>query len=208
MADANAEASAGLETTRTFEALLAGVLPVAYGVAIRLVRNRADAEDLIQEAALQAFRGFSGFEIGTNFKAWYLRILTNCFYAGHRKKQREPDTIRLDDAPPLYLYDRAIESGLAARSDDPAALILGRIDEEQIAAAIAALPPEFRVVTALYFIDDMSYEEIAAIVDCPIGTVRSRLHRGRRMLQKALWHFAEERGVISALQANAKSAEA
>lgn len=184
-----------------FEALLEPLLPLAYGVAYRMARNQADAEDLVQEAALQAFRAFHTFELGTNFKAWYLRILTNCFFARYRKKKRQPEVIDLDEAGPLYMLRQAATSGLLSQSDDPASDLLGRMDAEQISAAIGALPEEYRIVTALYFLDDLSYQEIAAVVDVPLGTVRSRLHRGRRMLQKALWHLAQEQGLVPKLGA-------
>ncbi len=182
-----------------FEDLIAPILGVAYGLALRLVRNQADAQDLVQEASLQAFRGFSGFQAGTNFKAWYLRILTNCFYMRHRKKMREPQTVAIDDVEPLYLFMRTAHAGLHDRSPDPAELLMSRLDTEKIERAMAALPEEYRVVTTLYFMDDLSYEEIAEVVGRPVGTVRSRLHRGRRMLQKALWQIAEEQNVVSSL---------
>lgn len=182
-----------------FEALLAPVLGIAYGLALRLVRQHADAQDLVQEASLQAFRGFGGFQQGTNFKAWYLKILTNCFYMRHRKRLREPETIGIEDIEPLYLFMRTAHAGLHEKTPDPAEALMSRLDSEQIASAMEALPAEYRVVTTLYFMDDMSYEEIAEVVGCPVGTVRSRLHRGRRMLQKALWHIAEEQNLISSL---------
>lgn len=185
--------------TQRFGALLEPVLPLAYGYALRLARQPDDAQDLVQEAALLAFRGFDGFTPGTNFKAWYLRILTNCFYAKYRKQRRAPMTVDLEDAPPLYLMTMSGEAGLFTRYDDPAEALVSRLGVEAVADAIAALPEEFRVVTTLFFLEDQSYQEIAAILDCPLGTVRSRLHRGRRMLQKVLWHLAAERGIVSQL---------
>lgn len=183
----------------TFESLLQPVLPVAYGVAVRMARNPADAEDLVQEAALLAFRAFHTFELGTNFKAWYMRILTNCFFAKYRKAKRAPEMVDLDGAPPLHLLLQSAGAGVHAHTDDPAGALLERLDAEQVAAAIAALPDEYRVVCALYFVDDLPYQEIADIVGVPLGTVRSRLHRGRRMLQKALWHLAESHGIVAEL---------
>jgi RNA polymerase sigma-70 factor (ECF subfamily) len=188
-----------LSNARTFEALLQPLLPLAYGVALRLARHSADAEDLVQEAALHAFRAFHTFEPGTNFKAWYMRILTNCFYARYRKKKREPEMVDIEDAPPLYLLGRTVAAGLHGRGGDPAAALLERLDAEQVADAIAMLPEEYRVVCALYFLDDLQYQEIATMLDLPLGTVRSRLHRGRRVLQKALWHVAESHGIVASL---------
>jgi RNA polymerase sigma-70 factor (ECF subfamily) len=179
-----------------FEALLEPLLPAAFRAALHMARNRDDAEDLVQDAAVQAYRAFHQFTPGTNFKAWYFRILTNAFYQSHRRRQREPETTSVEDAPPLYLYTRAAEAGLHAQSADPASLVLGKLDREQVSAAIAALPEEYRVACALYFVEELAYAEIAEILGCPVGTVRSRLHRGRRLLQKALWQVAEEQGLL------------
>ncbi len=191
--------------TESFEALLEPILQLAYGVAYRLTRSQADAEDLVQEAALKAFKAFDQYEPGTHFKAWYLRILTNTFFAEYRKQRRAPPQVELDDATPLYLYSQTKATRLQGPPEDPAALVLGRLGEEQVTAAIAALPEEYRVVCALYFVQDAPYQEIAQILECPVGTVRSRLHRGRRMLQKALWSIAQEHGIVAALGAEQES---
>jgi len=178
------------------EVLLLPLLNSAYGTAMHLTRNRADAEDLVQEASLLACRGFGTFEQGTNFKAWFFRILTNCFYSKYRKRKREGTQLELEDSPELYLYCQTAAAGLHARTEDPAAAVMARMDSEQVGSAIDALPEEYRVVATLYFLQDFSYQEIAEVLDVPVGTVRSRLHRGRRMLQKALWTVAQERGII------------
>jgi RNA polymerase sigma-70 factor, ECF subfamily len=188
-----------------FESYLTPMLTAVYGTALHLTRNRDDAEDLVQEAALQAFRAFDSFQQGTNFRAWFFRILTNLFINAYRKRQRTPavDTLsESDDAPALYLFKRTREIGLHARTSDPAALVIERLEAEQVSRAIAALPEDYRVVSALYFMEEFSYQEIAEIVGCPVGTVRSRLHRGRRMLQRTLWHIAEQQGIISDLRAS------
>ncbi|HEU5170250.1 MAG TPA: sigma-70 family RNA polymerase sigma factor [Gemmatimonadales bacterium] len=179
-----------------FEALLGPVLGSAYGSALHLTRNPADADDLVQEASLLAYRGFGSFERGTNFKAWFFRILTNCFYSSYRKRRRQGALIDLEDVPELYLYSRVLEMGGPVAGEDPAAAVLGKMDSEQVAEAIDALPEEYRVVATLYFLQDFSYQEIAGVLGCPVGTVRSRLHRGRRLLQRALWRVAQERGII------------
>jgi RNA polymerase sigma-70 factor (ECF subfamily) len=198
-----------VETAKTesaaarFESYLTPILPAAYGTALHMTRNGSDAEDLVQEAALQAFRGFDSFQEGTNFKAWFFRILTNLFINAYRKRQREPgiDSLPdLEDAPALYLFKQTREIGIHAWNSDPAALVLERFEAAQVCRAIAALPEEYRVVSALYFMEEFSYQEIAEIVGCPVGTVRSRLHRGRRMLQKVLWHIAEQQGIVADLQ--------
>ena len=185
------------EHQNQFEALLAPVLPAAFGAALHMTRSRDDAEDLVQDAAVQAFRAFEQFQAGTNFKAWYFKILTNAFYQRYRRRQREPELAPLEDASELYLYLQTARAGLHTEGSDPAALVLGRMDEEAVASAIHALPEEYRVVAALYFVEQFSYEEIAEMVECPVGTVRSRLHRGRKLLQKALWRLAEDQGWLA-----------
>ena len=182
-----------------FQALLVDVLPTAYGYALRLTRNRADAEDLVQDAALRAFRAMGTFEPGTNFKAWMFRILTRCFWASHRRRQRRPTTVDFDDTPDLYLYARSAEHGLPWQGEDPARTLIDRLGTERVAGAIGQLPEEYGVVCTLYFMEDFAYHEIADVLEVPVGTVRSRLHRGRKMLQKALWCLAEESGIVSEL---------
>jgi RNA polymerase sigma-70 factor (ECF subfamily) len=180
-----------------FEPLFAAVAGTAFGIAMRLTRNQADAEDLVQEAALLAYRGFASFEPGTNFRAWFFKILTNCYFTKHRREKSRPVTSDLDDTPDLYLYARSAEAGFPTQGPDPAAQLLDKLGTERVVAAIDRLPEEYRVVSTLYFMEDLSYEEIAQVLGCPIGTVRSRLHRGRKMLQKALWQVAEESGIIA-----------
>ena len=181
----------------TFESLFTAVANSAFGVAVRLCRNSADAEDLVQEAALLAFRAFDSFETGTNFRAWFFKILTNCYYSKRRREKSRPVTSDLDDTPDLYLYARSGQAGFPTTGADPAAELLDKLGTERIASAMARLPEEYRIVATLYFMEDLSYEEIAAAVECPVGTVRSRLHRGRKMLQKALWRIAEEDGIVA-----------
>ena len=185
-----------LEPPATFESLFAACAGPAYGIAMRLTRSQADAEDLVQDAALLAHRGFASFETGTNFRAWFFKILLNCFYSRQRRQKRRPVTSDLDDTPDLYIYARAGEAGFPTQGSDPAAELLDKLGTERIVEAINRLPDEYRIVSTLYFMDDLSYEEIAQVVQCPVGTVRSRLHRGRRMLQKALWQVAEEDGIV------------
>ena len=187
----------GTTPASEFEALLAGVLEQAYGTAMRLTGNSADAEDLVQDAALLAHRGFGSFTAGSNFRAWFYRILMNRFYSNYRRQRRTGVTVDLEDTPELYLYEQAEAAGLKPSEDNAAALI-DRLDAEAVEQALGALPDEFRAAATLYFMQDLPYQEIAEILDVPIGTVRSRLHRARRMLQKALWMIAQERGIVSA----------
>jgi len=182
---------------KLFESNLEPILGTAYGVALRLTHNAADAEDLVQEAAVKSFCGFHTFQTGTNFKAWFLRIMTNAFFKRCRKKRCEPQIIDLEDDSALYLYNKTCEAGLHETGDNPGEILLRKMDTEDITAAMAELPLEYRVVAALYFMDEFSYQEIADIIDCPVGTVRSRLHRGRRKLQKSLWRIAQEQGIVA-----------
>ncbi len=178
-----------------FESLLLPQLEPAYRLACSLTRNRADAEDALQEAALQAQRGFPGFAPGTNFRAWFFRIVMNCCYARHRSARRRAETSSLDEVPDAYLFRQSRDGGLPTEGADPARAVLDRLTSEQVMNSIASLPDEFREVAALYFLEDLSYEEIARILDRPVGTVRSRLHRARRILQKTLWETAVDAGI-------------
>lgn len=182
--------------TETFESLFAGCAGTAYGVAMRLTRSQADAEDLVQDAAFLAHRAFASFTPGTNFRAWFLKILMNAYYSRRRREKSRPVTSDLDDTPDLYVYARSGEAGFPTQGPDPAAQLLDKLGTERIVAAINRLPEEYRIVSTLYFMEDLSYEEIARVLQCPVGTVRSRLHRGRKMLQKSLWQVAEEDGIV------------
>lgn len=184
------------EERRTFESLLEETLPRAYSAALHLTRDPVDAEDIVQEAAMLAFRGFAGFEPGSNFKAWFLKILTNAFYMRCRKDKKTAGTISIDEAPELYLYARTAEAGMHRDDPDPARSFLSRLDAEKVSAAILALPLQYRAVATLYFAEDLSYAEIASILGCPVGTVRSRLHRARALLQRQLWEIAVDHGLV------------
>jgi RNA polymerase sigma-70 factor (ECF subfamily) len=189
------EATETISVQAEFEMLLSPIMQMAYGTAVRLTRNRTEAEDLVQDAALLAYKAFGTFQRGTNFKAWFFRILTNAFYSRHRKEKHEKANLSTDDAPALYLYERATEAGLWGSESDPASAVMDRLDVDRVGEALDTLPQEYRDVATLYFIDDLSYQQIAEVLQCPVGTVRSRLHRGRRILQKSLWDIAVERGI-------------
>jgi RNA polymerase sigma-70 factor, ECF subfamily len=185
------------DTTRQFEELLSPVLGIALGMATRLTGNRDDAEDLVQETALQAFSAFGSFTPGTNFRAWFLKILFHRFLNRQRRINRVPHSVELDEVAEHNLYDQTRRAGLQRQSDDPAALLMSKIDSDAISSALLELPDEFRSVAVLYFMEEMSYEAIAQLLDVPIGTVRSRLHRARARLQKTLWQLAQERGLAT-----------
>ena len=191
-----AEASGNASTE--FERQLTAVLDQAYGTALRLTGSAADAEDLVQDAALLAHRGFSGFQAGSNFRAWFYRILLNRFYSNYRRQRRAGVSVDLDETPELYLYQQAAAASGVTPDTDTATALVDRLDSELVQKALDALPEEFRTVATLYFMQDLPYQEIADMLDVPIGTVRSRLHRARRMLQKALWEVAAERGIVGA----------
>jgi RNA polymerase sigma-70 factor (ECF subfamily) len=189
-----------------FEVLLREILPGAYGVACNLTGDRTDAEDLIQDAALLAFRAFGSFAPGTSFKAWFYKIMTNRHFERHRRATRRPATVAFEEATDLFMFQRTAEAGLHAGCDDPAGLVMSKMTTEQVMTAIAALPEEFRAVATLYFVEDLSYQELAAALGCPAGTVRSRLHRARRLLQQGLWTLAVQSGIIAGLKAEGSPA--
>ncbi len=170
------------------------LLPSMYGAALRLTRNPTDAEDLVQETVLRAFRGFSGFKEGTNLKAWLYRILTNGFINTYRKKQREPQIVDgPDDLEEWYLFDRIGAQGAEGSAEDA---VLDRMPDEDVKRALESIPENFRIPVLLADVEGFSYKEIADIMSTPIGTVMSRLHRGRKALEKALWDTAKERGLV------------
>lgn len=191
------------DARQEFEALLAPILDRAYATALRLTRNAADAEDLVQEAALLAYRGFGTFERNTNFRAWFLRIVMNAFLSSRRKHRVEDSAVSLDDLPNAFIQRQAHElikgqePADGTTASDVARNVIGKLESEQVEAAIDALPEEFRAVATLYFIQDLPYQEIADLLHIPVGTVRSRLHRGRALLQKRLWQLALDHGLVA-----------
>lgn len=166
-----------------------------YSAALRMTRNPADAEDLVQETFLRAYRGFGGFEEGTNLKAWMYRILTNAYINTYRAKQRRPDESSLDEGEDLHLFRRlgGLEAARAGRSAEDE--LMDWFTDAEVKEAIESLPENFRIAVLLADVEGFAYKEIAEILDIPIGTVMSRLHRGRRALQKALYEYAVSHGL-------------
>jgi RNA polymerase sigma-70 factor, ECF subfamily len=177
-----------------FERDVLPLLPSLYGAALRMTRNPADAEDLVQETYLRAYRGFASFQEGTNLKAWLYRILTNSFINTYRKKQREPQTVEgPDDVEDWYLFDRLGARNVESSAED---LVLEQLPDDEVKRALESLPENFRLPVLLADVEGFAYKEIAEIMGTPIGTVMSRLHRGRKALEKALWETAKERGLV------------
>ncbi|RMH43212.1 MAG: sigma-70 family RNA polymerase sigma factor [Deltaproteobacteria bacterium] len=180
---------------REFEQAALPHIDALYGVAYRLTRNRGDAEDLVQEALLRAYRFWHTFEQGSNCKAWLLKILTNTFFNTHHKRKREREV--LDQATAEQsATDGVLHHERALAHRDPEGALIDRMISDDVARALESLPPEFRVAVVLCDIEGLSYKEIAEVMECPIGTVMSRLYRGRRLLQKALYDYAVEQGII------------
>ena len=179
----------------TFAAQAMPFMDSLYGAALRMTRSKADAEDLVQETYLKAYRGFERFEEGTNLKAWLYRILTNTYINIYRAKKRRPDETDLGEVEDLYLYRRlgGLEAATKGRSAEDELLDL--FTESEIKDALEALPESFRMAVLLADVEGFAYKEIAEILDIPIGTVMSRLHRGRKGLQKQLYEFAVDRGL-------------
>jgi RNA polymerase sigma-70 factor (ECF subfamily) len=178
-----------------FERDVLPLLPSLYGAALRMTRNPADAEDLVQDTYLRAFRGFAGFQEGTNLKAWLYRILTNSFINTYRKKQRQPQTVDgPDDIEEWYLFDRLGARNVEASAEEE---VLDSLPDDDVKRALESLPENFRLPVLLADVEGFSYKEMADIMDTPIGTVMSRLHRGRKALEKALWVTARERGIVT-----------
>jgi RNA polymerase sigma-70 factor (ECF subfamily) len=171
------------------------LLDSLYAGALRMTRNPADAEDLVQDTLLRAYRAFDRFEPGTNLKAWMFRIMTNAYINTYRKKQREPKKVSQDDVEDFDLY-RELKDHDPQWSQTPETLVLDALVDSDITDAIDDLPDQFRLAVILSDVEGFSYAEMAEIMDVPLGTVMSRLHRGRKALQKRLWELARDRGIV------------
>lgn len=169
-----------------------------YSAAVRMTRNAADAEDLVQETFLRGYRGFKGFEQGSNLRAWLYRILTNTFINQYRSRQRRPEETDMGEHEDLFLFRRlgGLEAARAGRSAEDE--LMDFFTDGTVKDALDDLPENFRIPVLLADVDGFSYKEIAEMLDIPIGTVMSRLHRGRKALQKRLYDYASTRGMVSA----------
>src|SRR6186713_2841762 len=181
-------------STREFETEAIAQLSALLGVASRLTRNPADAQDLVQDTLLKAMRARDQFESGTNMRAWLLRILTNTFINRYRRGGLERSVLDGPDADPLA--DGWIGASTMEAMRDPESRAMRALLEKEIVAALDELPEEFRLAVVLSDVEELSYREIADIMGCPIGTVMSRLHRGRRLLKKRLYEHARAFGIV------------
>jgi RNA polymerase sigma-70 factor (ECF subfamily) len=173
-------------------------LSALYAAALRMTRNEKDAEDLVQDTLLRAYRFFDTFQAGTNCKAWLFRILTNVFCNNYREREREHVVMTEAESSPANL-EQFVGGGADGRDVETA--LLGRMVSADVEKALAAVPSDFRMAVILADLEDFSYKEIAEIMDCPAGTVMSRLFRGRKILQGLLHDYAVEQGIIQAQRA-------
>jgi len=171
-------------------------MPALYAAALRMTRNAADAEDLVQETYLRAYRGFEGFRDGTNLKAWLYRILTNTYINSYRAKKRRPQEFDLDDTADWAIYQRIGGLEAVRANQTPEKEVLDALPDDEVKAALESIPEQFRIAVILCDIEEFSYKEIAEILGVPIGTVMSRIHRGRKLLQQRLWQHAAEHGYL------------
>ncbi len=175
-----------------FDILFSENIRGLFSLALRMTHNQLDAEDLVQETAMKAFRYFYRFDRGTNFRAWVYRILTNNFINNYRRKKKAPTQVELEDV--AFKLDEE-GAGFWDRLDDRNnGFEYADLFDDEINHAIDRLPDEYKIVVLLSDVESLSYKEIAEIINRPIGTVMSRLHRGRKMLQKSLARYAEENG--------------
>jgi RNA polymerase sigma-70 factor, ECF subfamily len=189
---------------RRFQQEALPLLDSLYAGALRMTRNPADAEDLVQETMLRAYRSFDRFEPGTNLKAWLFRILTNAYINVYRKRQREPQKVSQEDVEDFDLYQE-LKDHDPQFSETPESIVLGNLVDSDITDAIDDLPEQFRLAVVLSDIEGFTYAEMAEIMDVPMGTVMSRLHRGRKALQKRLWDLARDRGIVKSATAGDSS---
>jgi RNA polymerase sigma-70 factor (ECF subfamily) len=187
-------------TKPDFEREVMPHLRLLYGVALRMARAEDEAEDLVQEAVLRAYRFWDSFEAGTNCKAWLLRILTNAFRNRYREREREQEI--LDE---VESCDAHLGQFQGLSPSDAESALFGRMLSRDVEKALAALPAEFRLPVILADLEDLSYKEIAEVMECPAGTVMSRLYRGRKLLQKLLYDYAVESGIIHGAQGRTAS---
>ena len=190
MAEQNAEA---LKKRKEFEVQAIPHMDALYRTALRMSKNEKDAEDLVQEALVKAYRYWDKFDSGTNCRAWLFKIMTNIFINDYRSKSRSPVAVNMDDIDDNFLYGQL---AVGSKGSNPEKDLFNKIFDDDVKKAIETLPDDFRLVVVLSFLEDFSYQEIADITDLQLGTVKSRLHRGRKLLQKELFEYAIKNGYV------------
>ena len=165
-----------------------------YNTAYRMTRSAEDAEDLVQETYFKAYKYYDKFEEGTNLKAWLFKILKNTFINNYRKRKLEPRSV--DFAEIEDSFERIVRRDSSEQPSDPESDFFSGVLDEDVKKALESLPYDYRMVVILADLEDFSYKEIAEILDCPVGTVMSRLYRGRKLLEKALLKYARKHGYI------------
>src|ERR1043165_7573505 len=193
-------------TKSEFEELALSHLDPLYSAALRLTKNERDAEDLVQDTCMRAYRFFDKFERGTNIKAWLFKILTNTFINRYRRKVKERSVV--EGVEREAVHDQFVSRDATDFAANPEQYFFDRLLSDDVLRAIDALPIDFRLVVILADLQEFSYKEIAEILDCPVGTVMSRLFRGRKLLQKNLLGYAVETGVVAGSRAMDLGAEA
>jgi len=169
-------------------------LPSLYTAALRLAKNKADAEDLIQDTYVKALGAFHQLQEGYRLRAWLFKILTRTFIDKYRKKLKEPPMVGYEEVKEFYLFNRLAGSLPDAASEDPEQRLLKAFLDDDVKNALEALPHPFRVVVVLSDVEGFTYQEISEILGLSLGTVKSRLCRGRRLLQRSLWEYAQQHG--------------
>lgn len=178
----------------TFESQIKPNLDALYRTALRMTKNAADAEDLVQDTALKAYRYFDRFEDGSNVRAWLFKILTNLFINRYRKESKAPVQLDYDEMADYQLFSQVEADSLTTTGGSPEKNLFDQVLGSDIERAIEELPEDFRIVVVMAFVEGLSYEEIAEALSVPMGTVKSRLFRGRKLLQKALSQYALKAG--------------
>lgn len=184
------------ERRAEFEEVALPFMDALFNLALNLTRNRKDAEDLVQEAYLRAFRFFDSYQPGTHIKAWLFRILRNTFINRYRAAKVRPDEV--DFSKIEATYERMVDEDFlrSKRPLSPEDLVMNEVLDEEVQSAVAELPEEYRSVVIMALVEEMSYKEIATALSIPLGTVMSRLHRGRKLLQAALLDYGQRKGIL------------
>jgi RNA polymerase sigma-70 factor (ECF subfamily) len=175
-----------------FEREMVVHLDSLYRAALGMTRDKGDAEDLVQDTFVRAFQFYAQYQGGTNGRAWLFRIMTNLYINGYRKKHREPERVSYDELEDFYLYNRLSDAQSRGAGTAPETEVVLRVEADAIKEAVEKLPDEYRDTVILADLQEFSYQEISEMLQIPIGTVRSRLSRGRRLVQKAIWAYTEE----------------